>query len=88
MVWLNDGSVVPASGLDPVAVHTRSRRCREVTLPRPFSAIVIDVLEIEGVYMAGDISIMRRHGVSKRFGESIQLLGTMRLPKECEANVD
>lgn len=57
---LDDGAVAMAAGLDAFAVYAGGTRRREAALPGLLFAVVIDIFEVEGVEVAGDVAIDAR----------------------------
>jgi hypothetical protein len=54
--WLYNRSVSIASTLYPLAVDARGTSSSEATLTSLLAAIEVDVFEVEGVDVAGDVS--------------------------------
>jgi hypothetical protein len=55
--WLGDRSVSIASGLHSLAVHAWGASSSEAALASLVAAVEVDILEVEGVDVAGDISV-------------------------------
>ena len=55
--WLDDRSVSIASALHPLAVDTWGTSSSETTLASLIAATEVDVLEVEGVDVAGNVSV-------------------------------
>ncbi len=53
---LGNGSVAVAARLDPVAVDGGGGAGRKAALARQLLAVVVDVLEVEGVQVAGEVA--------------------------------
>jgi len=56
--WLGDRSVSIASGLHSLAVDTGSTSSSEAALASLVAAIEVDILKVEGVNVAGDVSVI------------------------------
>lgn len=55
---MNDGAISLATCLYPFAVDARSSTASDPALERVFSARVVDIEQVEGVYVSRDVSDM------------------------------
>lgn len=51
---MSNRSVALSSSLHIIRVHARGRSCRKAALARLLSAVVVDVLEVEGMDVTRD----------------------------------
>ena len=91
--WLGDRSVSIASGLHSLAVHAWGASSSEAALASLVAAVEVDILEVEGVDVAGDISVDLTSAVVRwrELNCSCCLRNPMEednIPKESEADID
>lgn len=55
--WLDDRTISVASTLHAFAVDTGGTSCGEATFAGLFAAIEVDVFEVEGVDVTGNVSV-------------------------------
>jgi hypothetical protein len=87
---LRERPISTASRLDPIAVNTRSACGRNSAFKGLFSAIVIDIFDVERVDVTGNVSgpgIEHLSGSRSRRAK-IRHPGRYHLPKNCKADID
>jgi len=67
--------------LHSLAVHAWGASSSEAALASLVAAVEVDILEVEGVDVAGDVAVVRLARVLKKDGKD-------GIPKNCQADVD